>query len=132
MNHEVAIKGASLNAIDAVRTLARHNGLFKKCENGSVKYVLNEESKNLKLVLHSRGGFLPAVRFNLEDSRLKEDYLVTEEQIERNKKENDGFLSLDFLFRNNFIESFREKDPKLYSRIKEMILEEFVADMMEM
>ena len=132
LNHPVAIKGASLTAIDAVRTLARHNGLFKKDDNGVIKYFLNEESKEFKLILHSRGGFLPAVRFHLEDSHLRGGALLTEQEIEKNKKENDGFLSLDFLFEKNFKENFIEKDPDFYARIKDMSIEEFVDEMMEL
>lgn len=132
LNHPVAIKGASLTAIDAVRTLARHNGSFEKDANGTIKYFLNEESKDFKLTLHSRGGLLPAVRFHLEDSHLRGGAILTEQEIEKNKKENDGFLSLDFLFEKNFKENFREIDPEFYARIKDMSIEEFVDEMMEL
>lgn len=132
LNHAVAIKGASLTAIDAVRTLARHNGFFEEDANGTLKYFLNKNSKGFKLILHSRGGFLPAVRFHLDDARLRGDSLLSDEEIEQNKKENDGFLSLDFLFEKNFKEIFKEKDPAFYSRIKDLNVEQFVEEMMDL
>ena len=132
VNHAVAVRGASLTAVDAIRTLARENGAFHKEENGSFTYTLNEESKDLKIVMHSRGGLLPAVRFHLEDSHLSNDSLLTEDEINVHKKGNGGFLSLDYLFQKDFKDIFRDKDPEFHAKIKDLSIEEFVDEMMDL
>lgn len=132
LNHPVAIKGSSLTAIDAVRTLARHNGKFIKNEDGSLYYETAEDSPDFKMILHSRSGMLPAVRFHLQDSHLTNDSLLSREQIDQHRKNNNGFLSLDFVFKNNFTRIFHSKDPEFYDRIKDLSIEQFVQEMMEL
>jgi hypothetical protein len=131
LNHPVAIKGSSLTAVDAVRTLARHHGIFER-DNENTTYKLHAEHPEFKIVLHTRNGMLPAVRFHLEDSHLENDGLLTPEEIAAHIASNDGFLSLDFVFEKDFKDIFRDKEPEFYRRIKEMTLEEFVDDMMEL
>lgn len=130
INHPVAIKGSSLTAIDAIRTLARANGNFSTDKNGKVNYTLNPEQQNFKLVMHSRSGLLPAVRFHLEDPHLLKDAVLSPSEIEKNRAVNDGFLSLDYLFEKNFKNSFIEKRPGFYQKIKDLSMEEFVGIMM--
>lgn len=132
INHEVAIKGASLTAIDAIRTLARKNGTFSENHEGKLIYSVGKESPDFRLVMHSRNGMLPAIRFHLEDSHLLKDSVLSAEVVEQNRSENEGFLSLDFVFDQNFKELIREKDPEFYEEIKGMKLEDFVASMMEL
>lgn len=132
LNHAVAIKGSSLTAIDAIRTLARENGLFTKDDNGNTSYQSHAESQDFKMIMHSRSGMLPAVRFHLEDSHLNNSSLLTEEEIELHRKSNDGFLSLDYVFQKDFKDIFREKDPEFYNRIKDLSIEDFVLEMMEL
>ena len=132
INHPVAIKGASLTAIDAVRTLARQNGSFHTDDHGNLNYSLKEQSSNFKIVMHSRGGLLPAVRFHLEDSHLSNNALLTAAEIDKHKKENNGFLSLDYLFQKDFKDIFLIKDPEFYDKIKHLNIEEFVAEMMDL
>lgn len=129
-NHPVAIRGSSLTAIDAVRTLAKHNGEFIIDKNDKVTFRLFDESKGFKMVLHSREGMLPAVRFHLEDSHLGKGSILSNEEIEKNKKENEGFLSLDFVFEKNFKTPIKENDPAFYKKIKGMNMEEFVGFVM--
>lgn len=131
VNHPVAVKGSSLTAVDAVRTLARHNGAFDKNEDGKLTYSLYPGSEEFRIVMHSRNGLLPAVRFHLEDSHLENNALLTEEEIAEHIKQNDGFLSLDYIFDKDFKEIFRDKDPDFYIRIKDMRMEEFVDDVMQ-
>ena len=131
LDHPVAIKGSSLTAVDAVRTLSRHNGTFSKLENGTLTYRLQPESPNFKLVLHTRNGMLPAVRFHLDDSHLSNDSLLTPEEIAAHRAANNGFLSLDFVFENDFKAPIKDKDPEFYEKIRHMRMEEFVAAMME-
>ncbi len=130
INYPVAIRGSSLTAIDAIRTLSRHNGHFTEMENGMLSYELKEECKGFKLVLHSRHGMLPAIRFHLEDSHLSKDSVLGYEDIQKNMQENEGFLSLDYVFEENFKKPIRENDPDMYERIKDLSLELFVEEMM--
>lgn len=129
INHPVAIRGASLSAVDAVRTLARQNGNFE-FHDGKSSYKLFDESNGFKMVLHSRRGLLPAVRFHLADSHLGKDSILSPEEIENNKLLNDGFLSLNFVFEKNFKQPLKERDPEFYSKIEAMNMEEFVGFIM--
>lgn len=132
LNHPVAIKGSSLTAVDALRTLARNNGTFKTDKNGNVSFLASKDSPDFKLVMHSRNGLLPAVRFHLEDPLVSNDSLLSPEEIEQNKAENNGFLSLDFVFEKEFKDLFKDKDPKFYASIKDSSMEEFVESMMNL
>ncbi|SEI51808.1 FAD-NAD(P)-binding [Dyadobacter sp. SG02] len=131
LNHAVAIKGSSLTAIDAIRTLARKNGTFEQ-ENGKLRFIAAPGSEKFKLVMHSRNGLLPAIRFHLRDPELSQDSLLTEAEIEKNKRENGGFLSLDFVFDHNFKKRFKKSDPTFYKRIESHNLESFVDLVMSM
>jgi uncharacterized NAD(P)/FAD-binding protein YdhS len=131
VNNSIAIKGASLTAIDAIRTLARSNGTFTRLSNGKTAFEVSEESPDFRLVLHSRNGMLPAVRFHLEEPLLSMDSLLTEEELDANRRENNGFLSLDFVFQKDFKEQFIEKQPGFYKKISKMSLEDFVEAMMD-
>jgi hypothetical protein len=128
LNHAVGIMGSSLTAIDALRTLARQNGKFEDNEDGTYRY--HSESESFKIVMHSRSGLLPAIRFHLEDSHLGKDETLSKAEIHKSILENGGFLPLDFVFEKNFKEMFIKKDPSFYEQIKEMNLEEFVEAMM--
>ncbi len=130
LNHPVAIRGSSLTAIDAVRTLARKNGAFKDIDNGMLKFIPVEGSEDFKMVMHSRNGLLPAVRFHLEDSHLQSDSVLTPEEIEAHKKANGGFLSLDYIFEKDFKELIKDKDQEFYEKIKDLKIEDFVSRMM--
>lgn len=132
LDHAVAIKGSSLTAVDAIRTLARHNGVFDKDHTGKLFYQRLHQSPNFKLVLHTRNGMLPAVRFHLEDSHLSNDSLLTDQQIAAHIAGNNGFLSLDYVFENDFKLPIKEKSPEFYTQIKDMNLEGFVQAMMEL
>ncbi|TSJ35912.1 hypothetical protein FO440_23620 [Mucilaginibacter corticis] len=132
LNHAVAITGSSLTAVDAIRTLARHNGTFVKKEDGELNYELSAESPEFKMVLHTRNGMLPAVRFHLDDSHLENDSLLSDEEIKAHIKANGGFLSLDYIFEKDFKLPIQEKEPEFYEQIKDMRMEEFVAAMMDL
>lgn len=129
-NNAVAIKGSSLTAIDAIRTLARHNGEFIKDNQSNLTFRLSEASPNFRIDMHSRSGLLPAVRFHLEDSHLNNDSLLTPEEIAAHIASNEGFLSLDFVFEKNFKNTFLTKDKAFYDKIKHLSIEEFVDEMM--
>lgn len=132
LNHPVAITGSSLTAVDAVRTLSRYNGTFDKDQNGKLFYKVADYSPNFKMVMHSRNGLLPAVRFHLMDSHLSNDSMLTESEIAAHIKANDGFLSLDYVFENDFKQPIRNEDPEFYERIKDLNMEAFVAEMMNL
>lgn len=132
VKHPVAIKGSSLTAIDAIRTLSRHNGKFLRESTGKLSYQLDEDSEGFKLVMHSRNGMLPAIRFHLEDPHLLKDSVMKPAEVHKKRAANNGFLSIDEVFEKNFKELFIEKDPEFYQEIKAMYLEEFVDKMMEL
>lgn len=132
LNHPVAIKGSSLTAIDAIRTLARENGSFSRDEKGQLSYIQDPESNHFKIVMHSRNGLLPAIRFHLSEPQLTDDSLLSDEQVKKNRMENGGYLSLDFLFEKKFKDGFKQSDPKFYQRIKNLSLESFVDKIMRM
>lgn len=129
-NSAVAVRGSSLTAIDAIRTLSRHNGHYNKDEEGQLTYEVLPDSKDFKLVMHTRNGLLPAVRFHLEDSHLASGAELTKEEIKQNRDENNGFLSLDLVFEKDFKLAFKDKQPNFYDRIKDMRMEDFVTDIM--
>ncbi|SDK00582.1 FAD/NAD(P)-binding protein [Flavobacterium noncentrifugens] len=131
-NHTIAIKGASLTAIDAIRTLARQNGAFENEADGKLKFTISEQSPDFKIIMHSRSGLLPAVRFHLDDPHLKNNSLLTEDEIKQHIKANNGFLSLDFVFEKDFKAPLREKDEAFYNRVKDLDIEAFVDEMMEL
>jgi hypothetical protein len=131
-NHPVAIRGSSLTAIDAIRTIARSNGNFVRQDDRPVYYKPDSNSPDFKLVMHSRQGLLPAVRFHLDDPRLKNKSLLTRQEIIVHRRQNNGFLSLDFIFEKDFKDSFKEKDPVFYAYIQSMEMEEFVEAMMRL
>ncbi|WP_039866905.1 FAD/NAD(P)-binding protein [Pedobacter sp. BAL39] len=129
-NHAVAIKGSSLTAIDAIRTLARNNGTFEEDQDGRMHFKAAGQSQAFRIVMHSRNGMLPAVRFHLEDSHLGKEGLLTKEELNQHREENGGFISLDYIFEKNFKKMFVDKDPGFFQLIKDMDLEAFVQAMM--
>lgn len=132
VDHAVAIKGSSLTAIDAIRTLSRTHGSFTKQENGKLEYQLLQDCENFKIVMHSRNGLLPAIRFHLENSHLHHQSILSKEEIVIVKAKNDGFLPLDLVFEKNFKDIFKEKDREFYDKIKDMEMETFVKTMMDL
>jgi len=130
-NHAIALKGSSLTAVDAIRTLARSNGTFTQNDDGTYLFKLDANSSKFKIIMHSRNGLLPAIRFHLEDSHLGKDNTLTKKQVQDHVKKNGGFISLDFVFDRNFKQQFKKKEPKFYERIKDMDLETFVEAMMD-
>jgi uncharacterized NAD(P)/FAD-binding protein YdhS len=130
-NHPVAIKGSSLTAIDAVVTLAIVHGRFERNHSMELTWIANENAPEFKMVMHSLQGLLPAIRIYLNDPQLKSEILLSEDDIFRHIMENDGFLSLDYLFEKNFKEPMKARDREYYQQIRNMSLEEFVKNIME-
>lgn len=130
-NHTVAIKGSSLTAVDAIRTLARHNGTFSRNSENKVVFKKAESSPYFKIMMHSRSGLLPAIRFHLNDTHLVNDGVLTEKEIELHKSKNGDFLSLDYIFDEDFKKLLADKDPSMYERVKTLNLEEFTKVIMD-
>jgi hypothetical protein len=130
INFSVAIKGSSLTAIDAIRTLARANGNFNNNAEGELVYTLDKGSENFRMIMYSLGAFLPGMRFHLDDTHLSPQALLTEEEVYAIKEKNDGFISLDFIFDRNFKMPLQKESPDFYEEIKDMELEEFVDNIM--
>ena len=128
-NEPIAIKGASLTAIDAIRTLAHANGAFIHNTDSTYSYKVNDESKGFCIVLHSLHGYLPAVRFHLEDTHLTPKNFIEEKDVPALKEKFGGYIPLDFIYKTNFVEPLKTQDPALYNIIKDFSIEEFVAYM---
>jgi hypothetical protein len=128
-NHHVGLMGTSLTAVDAIRTLSRAHGHFESADTtGKLRYVANPGTENFKISMHSRRGLLPGIRFHAERP-LIEKYThlhITKGDIERNIADNDGFLSLDFMFEAAYKGTMALKDAAYFSVIKDMTLEQFV------
>lgn len=119
-DHPVALRGSSLTAVDAIRTLARHNGRF-------LATGYEKTSPNFRIVMHTRNGLLPCVRFHLEDPQVTRVDLLTDQDIESIRKGHHGFVPLDLVFQEYFKKLLSERDPDLYERIRDLSLEEFVS-----
>ncbi|WAC40058.1 FAD/NAD(P)-binding protein [Pedobacter sp. SL55] len=132
LNHPVAIRGASLTAIDAIRTLARAHGNYQISEQGMLQYELKDQKSKFKIVLHSREGLLPGVRFHLEESILGKESLFTPDEINIIRKANEGFVLLDLAFEEKFLKPLSQQDPAFYEKIKDLSMEDFVDEVMEL
>lgn len=128
-NYPIAIRGTSLTAVDAIKTLARLNGKFSEKDDETV-YTLNEESNNFSLTLFSKRGYLPALRFHSEGSAFSEGWIMSQEEIYDYKKNNGGFVELDYVFERNFKQPLRKKNEKFYNEIKDLSIEDFVKKML--
>jgi len=131
INYEVAIRGASLTAIDAVRTLARANGNFSTNLDGSYTYALKNNRNDFKIVLHSLGGLLPSMRFHLEESQPDPSSLFSDEEMKIIMADNNGFIPLDYVFDKNFRKVLSQKRPHLYNAIEGKSMEQFIDFMMD-
>jgi hypothetical protein len=128
-NHPVAIRGTSLTAVDAIKTLARLNGTFSE-EKDDLVYTLHEESNNFSLTLFSKRGYLPALRFHSEGSAFSEGWIMSQDEIFEYKSNYGGFVDLDYVFERNFKQPLRKKNEKFYQEIKDLSIEEFVEKML--
>lgn len=132
INHAVAIRGSSLTAVDAIRTLSRSNGKFSKNKNGSLSYKRDSDSNAFRIVMHSRNGLLPALRFHLEDFNPAKNAVLTAGEMATIRETNDGFIPLDYIFERNFKAGICKNDPDFYEEIKDLSIESFVERMMEL
>ncbi|NML56887.1 FAD/NAD(P)-binding protein [Chryseobacterium cheonjiense] len=128
-NFPVAIRGTSLTAVDAIKTLARLNGTFSE-KNGEIVYQLNENSSKFSLTLFSKRGYLPALRFHSEGSAFSEGWIMSQEEIYEYKEKNGGFIDLNYVFERNFKQPLRKKNEKFYNEIKDLTIEQFVEKML--
>ena len=131
INQSVALKGCSLTAIDAIRTIARANGRFIRQEDGALQFESNPEYSEFRLLMYSRHAILPGLRFHLEDPQLSRKSLLTKTDFDLHRVRNGGFISLDFIFENNFKARFQQTDPDFYKEVKDWSMEQFVAVAME-
>lgn len=131
-NGSVAIRGTSLTAVDAIKTLARLNGSYLVKENGQLTYHVNPSSEQFKITLFSTGGFLPALRFHSEGEAYSNSWMMSMKEIYDYKNNHGGFVDLDYVFDLNFKQPLKSKDPKFYEQIKDLTLEDFVEKMLEL
>lgn len=124
---KIGLIGSSLSAVDACLTLARNNGTFRRDFDGRLTYTPNPDAAALKIVMHSRRGMLPPVRYHFEFPRFEMHSYVGETEIREHMRENKGFLSLDHVFDNVFKSVLKGKSPEFFKKIEGMNLEAFVA-----
>lgn len=128
-NYPVAIRGTSLTAVDAIKTLARLNGKFNQ-EKDEIIYSLNDESPDFSLTLFSKRSYLPALRFHSEGSAFSEGWIMSQDEIFEYKSNHGGFVDLDYVFERNFKQPLRKKNEKFYNEIKDLSIEDFVKKML--
>lgn len=126
INAKIAIKGSSLTAIDAIRSLAHANGKFVPQANGLLVFAKNESAEDFHITMHSRNALLPAVRFHLADTQLGKDEQLDKQELQEIMKANNGFVPIDYLFETRFKQMLAQKDPQFFEVIKNLSLEDFV------
>lgn len=131
-NYPIAVKGASLTAVDIIRTLSRLNGKFSMFSEDKLEYTLNEDAQDFRIDLYSLSGLLPALRFHSEDAAFSTDWKMSLKEIYEYKKTHGGFVDLDYVFDLNFKKVVEKRDPEFYSEIKDLSIEEFVTKMMKL
>ncbi|KQT18159.1 hypothetical protein ASG31_05345 [Chryseobacterium sp. Leaf404] len=131
-NFPVAVKGASLTAVDIIKTLSRLNGHFSEMKNHQLKYTLNDDAQDFRIDLYSLSGLLPALRFHSEDEAFSTEWKMSLKEIYEYKKTHAGFVDLDYVFDINFKKIVAKKDPDFYEEIKDLTIEGFVEKMMKL
>ncbi len=128
-NHKVVIRGSSLTAIDAIKTIAKNNGKFLWRDN---KYIFERDdaTPDFFIEMHSREGLLPSLRVHMDEPHIDSKSLFDDHAIAKNMKDNGGFLELDFLFEEGFKKPLAKSSPAFYAHIKDMSIERFVDEMM--
>ncbi|MCB4235110.1 hypothetical protein LDL59_08450 [Kaistella anthropi] len=56
---------------------------------------------------------------------------MSNEEIHEYKNKNGGFVDLDYVYKKNFLDRLKVKDEKFYDRVKDLSIEEFVEEMLE-
>lgn len=130
-NHKVAIRGSSLTAVDALRTLARSHGRMIRVSPDRLRFELDPECSDFQVVMHTRSGLLPCIRIHLKEPLVSSEDRLSMRDSRRAREQNEGFVPLDLLFEKDFKQALRESDPKLYELVRELSMEQFVAAAME-
>ena len=95
-NYPIGILGASLSAFDVVTSLAhRHGKFFEK--DGILKFKLNKEALEFKIILHSLNGWLPHLQYEQLEPMREVYRHATREQVLDLVSRN-GFISLKDFF----------------------------------
>lgn len=129
-NHAVGLLGSSLSAIDVTMTMAKNHGHFERDDNdGVLRYIPDPGTEDFKLVMHSRHGLLPNLRSYYEDETIDPHKFISEKEIRKHIRRNDGFLSLDMLFDRVYREPLAQRAPEIYDVIKDMSIEEIIEHM---
>jgi hypothetical protein len=58
--------------------------------------------------------------------------VLSHEEVNKVRAQNEGFLPLDYVFERNFKEILKDKDAEFYAQIRDMQMEPFVEMMMEL
>lgn len=125
---KVVIRGSSLTAVDAIKTLALTNGEFSRTTDGIITY--KSHSTDFAIEMHSRGGLLPALRVHMDEPHMSDSSRIADKLVASERGRNDGFVTLDFLFEHGFLKLLKESQPEFFESIKDMSIEEFVERML--
>lgn len=125
-NHPIALRGSSLTAIDAIRSLASRHGEFVT-EGGKLIYRRAPSCSHFRLVMHSRSGYLPCPRFYFADRDIDETGLIDWEEWARLQDQNSGFLPLDDIYESTFKTLLEQMGSSVYPEVESKSIEEFVA-----
>lgn len=125
-DHKVALIGTSLSAVDAAFTLAHKHGEFVSNDNGKKEYRLHDGNSDFGMVMLSRNGILPRVRSYYDDPDIAIHRYISDAEIHEHIKQNDGFLSLEYIFRRTYLEPLRQKSPEKYEVLEGMSVTEVV------
>ncbi|MCJ9669420.1 MULTISPECIES: FAD/NAD(P)-binding protein [unclassified Neorhizobium] len=123
----IGLIGTSLSAVDTCLALARKNGVFARDFDGRLKFLPNFDLHDFRIVMHSRRGLLPPVRVHFEHPRFEMYSYISQADIHTHIEQNDGHLSLDFLFERVLKTVLKEKSPEVHDIIAKMDFETFVG-----
>ena len=126
-NQQVGLRGASLTAVDAVKTLAKMHGEYVRDEQGDLTYLPHDGTDDFKVVMHSRQGILPCPRMHFDHPQVTPDLYVKQDDINEHRNLNNGKVTLDFIFDKGFKQPLAKSDPDFHAVIKDMSVEEFVG-----
>ncbi|WP_117195880.1 FAD/NAD(P)-binding protein [Rhizobium terrae] len=123
----IGLIGTSLSAMDACLALARKNGVFARDFDGRLKFLPNFDLHDFRIVMHSCKGLLPPIRVHSEYPRFEMYSYISRADIHGHIEQNNGHLSLDFLFERVLKTVLKEKSPEVFDVIEKMDFEKFIG-----
>lgn len=95
-NFTIGILGASLSAVDVVTSLAHRHGIFIN-KDGQLKFNLEKDANNFKIVMHDANGWLPHLQYEQKEP-LRKIYRHADRKSMLDLIDNEGYLRLETYF----------------------------------